>query len=220
MADFALEFSLGSLVISRQDAGGHYSSQATPTEFNDDSPFPQPKSAPEHSKSEANQAILLRVGDAHAGLLLAPFGQPAAHIVAARIDNRRIHTIFERVVARVAHKAPLTPEQHALFLALGLAQYQTTWSWPPGPHWRAWFTAPAPEHWLPAYVWHLCWAIGDPTNPEHQANAAACLDRGDWPELVAELRDLTVIPPTDDIRALFDGWLPSSDKTTARPEPD
>jgi len=148
------------------------------------------------------------VADAHAGLLLTPSGQPAADIAAARVENRWIHTFFDHLVTRATNKAPLTPEQQALFLALGLAQYQTTWSWPPGPHWRAWFTAAAPEHWLPAYVWHLCWAIGEPANPEHRARAAACLDRGDWPELVAELRDLDVTVPSDEVRALFDGWLP------------
>lgn len=158
----------------------------------------------------AKRLLMSVVAEAHAGLLLAASGQPAAHIATARVQNRWIQTFFDALVTRATRDAPLTPEQHALFLALGLAQYQTTWSWPPGAHWHAWFTAPPPEHWLAAYVWHLCWAAGEPDNPAHQAAASAALDRGDWPELVAELRTYTLSAPSDEFLALFDGGRPPS----------
>lgn len=172
------------------------------------STFTRPATSPGLPTQE--QLLMTRVADAHSGLFLTTPNQPAFDIAAARIQNRCIHTYFEFLIQNTAMRlrhAPVTPEQQAVFLALGLAQYQTTWSWPPGPTWHAWFTAPAPEYWLAAYVWHLCWAVGDPTNPEHLANAEAALDRGDWPELVAELRQFKVIaPPPPEVRALFDGW--------------
>src|SRR5690606_24704177 len=102
-----------------------------------------------------------------------------------------------------------TPERHALLLALGLAQYQTTHEWPDSDHWRSWFaTDTPPEYWLAAYVWHLVRWMDDPANPSHEASAEAALDRGDWPELVEELRKYRIHPTPPEVRALFDGADP------------
>lgn len=133
-------------------------------------------------------------------MLLAPSGQPAAHIAATRVQNRSLRDNFEDIATQTNH----SPEHQALLLALGLAQYQTTHEWPPGPTWHAWFTSPPPEHWIAAYVWHLCWAVGDPENPTHLEAANAALDRNDWPELAAALREYkpnSPLPP--ETQALF-----------------
>ncbi|KIG14310.1 hypothetical protein DB30_06912 [Enhygromyxa salina] len=48
-------------------------------------------------------------------------------------------------------------------------------------------------------------AIGDANNAgAHQARASACLDRGDDPELVADLRKHAIGPTPPEIHALFD----------------
>jgi predicted phosphodiesterase len=156
----------------------------------------------------AQRILIPLAADAHAGRILAASAQSTAHLATARAQNRWLHTVFDHLVIDATHGAPLTPEQHALFLALGLAQFQTTWSWPPGPHWHSWFTSSPPEYWLAAYVWYLCWAVGEPEDTAHQANAAACLDRGDWPELVAELRSYKVGMPSDEVLAIFSNGPP------------
>ena len=142
--------------------------------------------------------------EAHAGLLTAPAFPndpltPAA-LASARNFNLAVHLNFDHIACRYA---PPSPDQHALLLALGLAQYQTTHRWPPGAHWQSYFeTDTPPEAWLPAYVWHLCRAL-QTDDPTHFELANACLDRGDWPELVAELRKYPVVPVPPDILALF-----------------
>lgn len=120
-------------------------------------------------------------------------------------QHRWILTYLPPLIAHADAQGRLSPHQQALYLALGLAQYQTTWTWPAGPHWHAWFTAPAPTHWLAAYVWHLCWAVGEPEQPDHLARAVACLDRADEPELVAILREYPSRPTPPEVLALFDG---------------
>ncbi len=149
--------------------------------------------------------VLAQAAEAYAGLLLTPSGEPAARIAEARVQNHWLNLFLDPLVNYITRSSPLTPEQHALFLALGLAQFQTTWSWPSGPHWKSWFASDPPEHWLTAYVWHLCWAVGEPANPEHQVRARACLDRGDSPELVDELRKFPLIATPPEVLALFDG---------------
>lgn len=140
--------------------------------------------------------LALLLAEYYAALHLAGDDPAAARKLAAtRVQNRWLNILFDPLVAHATRTAPLTPKQQAVFLALGLIQYQTTWSWPAGPHWHAWFAGPPPEDWLAAHVWHLCWAAGEPDDPAHQTRAAACLERADWPELVAELRKYTFSVP-------------------------
>ena len=154
--------------------------------------------------SEAFTPILVSfIAEAHAGILLAPSGEPAHLLAEARVQNRWLNLFLDSLVDHVSRES-LRPQHQALFLALGLAQFQTTWSWPAGPHWSTWFTIAPPDYWLAAYVWHLCWAVGEPTNPEHLAHAEACLERG-HPELVWELRKYPILPTPPDVFALFDG---------------
>lgn len=139
--------------------------------------------------------------------MLTPAGERGDIIAEARIHNRAIHHLLDPLLAYVEanQRHPLTPEQDALALALGLAQFQTTWAWPASERWKAYFTAPAPTHWLAAHVWHLCWAVGEPHEGAHLVRAAACLERADDPELVAELRKYPIIPTPPEVLALFDG---------------
>jgi hypothetical protein len=162
-----------------------------------------------HTDVAAKQLFLPFVGEAHAGLIIAPaFPDPTipAAYASARVDNLWLNICFDALVDHATTDAPLTPEQHALLLALGLAQFQTTWTWPPGQHWQSWFASNTPpDYWLAAYIWHLCWAIGDPDNTAaHQARATACLDRGDDPEIVADLRKYPIIPTPPEVSNLFD----------------
>lgn len=144
------------------------------------------------------------IAETYAGLITTPAFPddslvPAA-LASARGQNFLLHLNFDHIACRYA---PPSPDQHALLLALGLAQYQTTHRWPPGAHWQSYFeTDTPPEAWLPAYVWHLCRAL-QTDDPTHFELANACLDRGDWPELVAELRKYPVVPVPPDILALF-----------------
>ncbi|MFV8750659.1 metallophosphoesterase [Nannocystaceae bacterium ST9] len=170
-----------------------------PTDAGD--PSTVPPSTPDDAKFRRFTTTYLtqQAIDVHGGLLVDPV------FATFRAQNRWISTFLSPLVDYTTRESPLNPQQHALFLALGLAQFQTTWSWPAGPHWHAWFTADPPEYWLAAYVWHLCWAVGDPSNSDHLTRAHACLDRGDDPELVAELRKYPIIPTPPEVYALFDG---------------
>jgi 3',5'-cyclic AMP phosphodiesterase CpdA/energy-coupling factor transporter ATP-binding protein EcfA2 len=154
------------------------------------------------------QLDLQLAAEALAGLLLSPaFDDPTipATLAAARIHNRWLNIFLDPLVDHATRESPLTPGQHALFLALGLAQYQTTHAWPSSRHWQAWFsTDTPPDDWLAAHVWHLCRGVDSPDNAEHFALADACLARGDWPELVAELRKYPIRPTPPEILALYD----------------
>ena len=120
-----------------------------------------------------------------------------AHIVGeAYVQNLSINLFFDALVEiATSTDGDLSSNRQALLLALGLAQYQTTWRWPVSSHWQRWFGAP-PEHWLSAHVWHLCWAVAEPHDPQHLERAHACLDRGGPPEMVAALREHPIIPTT------------------------
>lgn len=158
------------------------------------------------AKPKSTQWPLRMLAEAHAGFALSsafPSVAVPRAFVEVRIQNRWIHTFFDKQVALATRHAPLTPQQHALLLALGLAQAQTTNAWPDSEHWRSWFSGDPPSDWLCAYLWHLCFAISDPDNRDHITRAEACLDRGDWPELVAELRKYPVRPLAPEIAALF-----------------
>lgn len=157
--------------------------------------------------SSGGVVTLQVVAEAHAGFIASPAFDSSlipAVLAEARVHNRCLNLCFNPLIEAATREHPLTPEQHALLLALGLAQYQTTHAWPDSDHWREWFaTNTPPEYWLAAYVWHLCRWLDDPENPEHQASAEACLDRGDWPELVAELRKYPLRPTPPEVLALF-----------------
>ncbi len=158
-------------------------------------------------KGVGAEAELRLVAEAYAGQIATPTeSDPAilSTLVGIRVENCWINLIFDFLVKQLTADRPLDPQRHALLLALGLAQYQTTHAWPDSDHWRSWFaTDTPPEYWLAAYVWHLCRGIADPANPEHFTRAEACLERGDWPELVAELRKYPIRPTPPEVLALF-----------------
>ncbi|MFH1468608.1 MAG: NACHT domain-containing protein, partial [Pseudomonadota bacterium] len=177
-------------------------------------PPPSPWEALNQARSEreafdtAAPFLTALVADAHASLLCAPAWPDdptqAALLASHRMQNRWLHLFLEPIAAHLGPAAEI-PEFHALLLALGLAQYQTTWQWPWGDHWARWFAdgAAPPEHWLPAFFWHACQAVGCPAEPDHLAAAQSCLERADWPELAAELRRYQPRPTPPEILALF-----------------
>lgn len=124
----------------------------------------------------------------HAAQLLTPEYPDALRATRQRLDNRFIRDFFPGL-AEVSLTRGSEHDCLPLLLALGLAQYQTTWSWPRGALWNQWLSGPAPADWLAAFLWHLCWAVGDVERfDEHYARSRVCLDRADWPELAQELR--------------------------------
>ena len=76
--------------------------------------------------------------------------------------------------------------------------------WPWGEHWQRLAEGEVPEHYLPAHFWHLCAAARHPEDQAHHlAEAGACLDRSDWPELAEMLRRYMVRPTPEEILDLF-----------------
>jgi hypothetical protein len=154
-------------------------------------------SALPHQGGERSEvSIMSLLEDVHSALLMAPKNVSPYRLIRLRLDNLFIHDFFDGLVDLSLERGT----EHdclPLLLALGFSQYQTTWSWPRSHHWKQWFSFPPPEDWLAAFFWHLCWAVGDVDRyPEHYADAQACLDRADWPELAAELRAYTIRPMT------------------------
>lgn len=133
----------------------------------------------------------------HAGVRSSSDPNPYSARGEAHVQNLWLNLFFDAIVelAHTTNEGLLPPESHALLLALGLAQFQTTWHWPLSQRWQGWFAEGAPPtHWLCAYVWHLCWAVADPETPKHLERARVCLEQGDWPELVAALREHPIEP--------------------------
>jgi len=117
-------------------------------------------------------------------------GSPAApQFSEAYAQNLWLNLRFDSLVALATASGVqrLSPELHALLLALGLVQFQTTWRWPCGEVWPQWFAVAPPEHWLAAHVWHLCWAAAEPGTSAHVERAHEQLAHSDWPELAAAL---------------------------------
>ncbi len=138
----------------------------------------------------------------HAGMLTA--GDEFGHVTGTMfVQNLWLNVFFDPLVEYVAREVgatptTLAPEHYALLLALGLAQYQTTWHWPFSKHWHQWFSVRTPpEHWLAAYIWHLCWAVGESGDSTHLKHAEACLSHSDWPDLAAALRKLAIVPASE-----------------------
>ena len=147
--------------------------------------------------------------EAHAGLVAAPgLDQPqdATSLSLLRMQNRWVYLQFTSLIESANKSRPLheQPHLHALLLTYGLTQFQTTWEWPEGPCWRAWFDGDPPKHWLPAHVWHLVRSIQEPGETIHRRRADACLDDNDWPKLAEDLRRHTVVPTPSEVLALFD----------------
>jgi hypothetical protein len=134
----------------------------------------------------------------HAGVVAHEDNLAGRVIGTMRVQNRWLHLFFDLLVDHIARETgatptTLSPGRQAILLVFGLVQFQTTWRWPHGERWPAWFeNADSPAHWLPAYVWHLCKAVGDPGNPDHLASAEACLARSDWAELASTLHEQIV----------------------------
>ncbi len=110
--------------------------------------------------------------------------------IALRLQNRFLQLFFPSYAAL----SDGSPEASALLLALGLNQVSTTGEWPWGEWWARAFADGPPDHWLPACIWHLCWAWGAPEDPAHEAAARACLERGEPPLLVEALRASWPLP--------------------------
>ena len=135
-------------------------------------------------------AFVAILANVHAGQLIDPADTT---IATAFVHNLWINLFFDAIVANAQSDGTLSPSQHALLLALGLAQFQTTWHWPLSDHWHTWFsTNTPPDDPIAAHVWHLCWLAAEPDNPHHREQANACLDRATWPELAAALREFTI----------------------------
>jgi hypothetical protein len=134
--------------------------------------------------------------DLLAGLILgkacADDESVAPVLAAMRAQNRFIWIHYEPLCANCPNKS----EYRALFMALGLAQYQTTGAWPWGPTWRGWFSGDSPpdDHWLVSYLWHSCWLISRPDDDAHVTAIAQALAHGraDCPVLAAALEDFPI----------------------------
>ena len=115
---------------------------------------------------------------------------------ALRAQNRWLHLFLDRLIPSRIGDEPIPDEIEALWLALGLAQHQTTWSWPDGSCWRR-LVVRQPQGWLARFVWNLVQAAYEPENPqEHLTAARAALgecgpERRDYAEA---LRKLIVLP--------------------------
>lgn len=166
-----------------------------------------------HTRSAVARILASMIADAYAGLLplLDPTDpdrvQRAALLATLRLQNRWLYLFFDPLAAHVRSKHPSTPEQHALLLALGLAQFQTTWQWPWGEQWAQLTAEPAPAHWLPRFFWHQVRAVStrDPVATDAAlAEAERALDAADWPELANALREHILIPTPQEILDLFD----------------
>lgn len=119
---------------------------------------------------------------------------PTATLPPLRAQNRFLHRISGDYLLRQETRSPA---HQALALTLGLAQYQSTWVWPWGDDWAAMLSGDPPGHWLPAYVWHLCWAAGEPGEAHHLERAEEALDRDDSAVLVEALRRWMLVPTSE-----------------------
>jgi predicted phosphodiesterase/energy-coupling factor transporter ATP-binding protein EcfA2 len=150
----------------------------------------------------------------HAALVAAPaFEEPeiVRTLATLRVQNRWLELFYGPLVEHATRTRPVAehPDLHALLLMYGLVQHQTTWQWPEHPQWDAWLGGEPPRHWLPAHVWHLVRSIQDPDDPDHGARAYECLQRSGWPELARALRDITLVPTSPEVLALYDRGMPS-----------
>ncbi len=151
------------------------------------------------SEGELRAMTLAFFANVHASMIATKEHSTGVLLGQMRAQNLWLNLYFDALVDLVACETgtspnTLTPSRHAMLLALGLAQYQTTWRWPLGERWHDWFSGSPPEHWLPSYIWHLCWAVGEPDKKlTHVGMAEACLERNDWPELAASLREESLV---------------------------
>jgi hypothetical protein len=81
-----------------------------------------------------------------------------------------------------------SPEQQALYLALALAQFQTTWTWPCHARWRELMTSQPPADGLVAHLWHLCRHVAGVGDGGELNLAHVALERGVDTDLAATLR--------------------------------
>lgn len=93
-----------------------------------------------------------------------------------RVHNRWMLQVWPLIDRQLAEG--LSPNQLALYLALGWTQATTTWQWPGTDRWRAQFAGGPPEHWLPRAHWHLCWLTYDPDDGEHQRALREAVSEG------------------------------------------
>jgi len=171
-------------------------------------PAYQSSSASSHPDDIDRARLLSMFAENHAAQLLSVYINgtlTSVELAQLRLENRWLHLFFTPLVDHLTASASLSerPDLHALLMTLGLAQYQTTWQWPDCPHWRAWFSSPVPDHWLPAHLWHLVRSIQDPSDPAHRRHADAALDRADWPLLAEALRAHTLVHVTSETLARF-----------------
>jgi hypothetical protein len=174
---------------------------------------------------QVNALLLHLAAEAHAGLIPLLTDRPTAEreaelLVDLRLQNCWIGLYFDSLCHALRHNhSAISPEAQALLLTFGIAQYQTTWTWPWGETWASWFAdGRPPEHWLASFAWHQCMAVGCASPEEAEPwleKARADLARGDWPELSAALRGLLLGPTPPEIRALFSS--PDLDLSNDRP---
>ncbi|MCP4655764.1 MAG: NACHT domain-containing protein [bacterium] len=141
--------------------------------------------------------------EASTGILIAYHAAEGEHeyeqaqlLALLRVENRALRLFFPTIASWAAESS----RQQGLLLALGLAQYQTTWQWPAGGRWLRFFDQGPPTNWFPAHFWHLCQAVGNPDDPSHLQKAEEALERGGPPELVVALQSSMVVPtPAEDL---------------------
>lgn len=150
-----------------------------------------------------------------AGLVLAAAAglevASAALFAHCRVQDACTWLYFEPLATFALEQNP-SDDTKGLLLALGAHQYQTTARWPWGKTWADLLSGPPPEHWFFAHWWHLIHGLDQgetPAGDAHRAQARACLERSDWPELAAELAKYEVIPTPKEIRDLFGTTLPT-----------
>ncbi|MBI4817090.1 MAG: NACHT domain-containing protein [Deltaproteobacteria bacterium] len=190
----ALEATIESLSVGRADGA---------------SPFGELKTSPNSFDGYSRVGrSALEVSAEYVAASLLPAEFVASDATLEIISQTRVQDfwtwLFFEPLAKSQLRRNSEPVQLGLLLALGLFQTQTTWTWPWGDTWKRLLSDAPNPHWFPAFFWHVCHSIDDPNNPTHVANAEACLDRSDWPELAEILRAYRPIRTPSEVLDLFD----------------
>ncbi len=140
-------------------------------------PFKEKERSPEQERKEVSSIFAHLACEAWtAGILTADLDEENRHrFVQFRMTNRwlwEMWSYFDQHFQR-----PFSPQQQALYLALGLRLTATTHAWPDSPQWRACFEK-EPEHWLTRAIWHLCYLRVDQEDPHHLQAYKQAIEEG------------------------------------------
>ena len=134
--------------------------------------------------SESHRMLLEQLAEVHTGALPAvllagddPPGSRARTVyVDLRVQNRWLLHHLDGIAAAVP-SAERTPSMQSMLLALTLAQYQTTWSFPNAGWWTD-LLAEEPQDDLAKALWHLAHAAHGGLYQKNLETAAECIARG------------------------------------------